>query len=200
MTPQQLLEAIAALTEAERRDLFARLREIHAEAPRVPIPKTTAHSPWDGQVDYLVVFDGGSRGNPGPGYGSYAIFDDKGGGYAAREPIPGSPLAGVAGEGAGYTTRLAFESGPMTNNEAEYHTLLAALRELHHRLGRRAAATTLKVLGDSQLVIRQVSGEWEAKDPSMQALRDEVLAELATFKGHRLGHQPREETLRVLGH
>lgn len=179
MTPQQLLEAIAALTEAERRDLFARLREIYVEAPRVPIPKTTAYSPWDGQVDYLVVFDGGSRGNPGDGYGSYAIFDDK---------------------GAGHTTRLSFESSPLTNNEAEYHTLLAALSDLHRRLGRRASATTLKVLGDSQLVIRQVSGEWEAKDPRMQALRDEVLAELAKFKGYRLGHQPREETLRVLGH
>jgi hypothetical protein len=34
----------------------------------------------------------------------------------------------------------------------------------------------------------------------MQALRDEVLTELAKFKGYRLGHQPREETLRVLGH
>ncbi|MGQ0603780.1 MAG: ribonuclease HI family protein [Anaerolineales bacterium] len=149
-------------------------------------PKTTALSPWDGQVDYLVVFDGGSRGNPGPGYGSYAIFDDRGVGYA--------------GEGAGYTTRLTFESGPLTNNEAEYHTLLAALRELHHRLGRRASATTLKVLGDSQLVIRQVSGEWEAKDLRMQALRDDVLTELAKFKGYRLSHQPREETLLVLGH
>lgn len=179
MTPQQLLEAIAALTEAERRDLFARLHGVYAEAPYAPNPKITAHSPWDGQVDYLVVFDGGSRGNPGPGYGSYAIFDDKG--YSQ-------------------TVRLAFESEPMTNNEAEYHTLLAALRELQHRLGRRAGATTLKVLGDSQLVIRQVSGEWEANDPRMQVLRDEVLAELAKFKGYRLGHQPREETLRVLGH
>jgi ribonuclease HI len=179
VTVQQILEAIAALTEAERGSLFARLRDVYGEAARVPAPRTTAVSEWDGQVDYLLVFDGGSRGNPGEGYGSYAIFDDK---------------------GAGYTTRLSFESGPLTNNEAEYHTLLAALRELQHRLGRRASAQYLKVMGDSQLVIRQVSGEWEAKDSRMRALRDEVRAELVKFKGYRLGHQSREATLRVLGH
>jgi ribonuclease HI len=77
---------------------------------------------------------------------------------------------------------------------------LAALRELQHRLGRRASAQYLKVMGDSQLVIRQVSGEWEAKDSRMRALRDEVRAELVKFKGYRLGHQSREATLRVLGH
>lgn len=179
MTVQQILEAIAALDEAGRRELFARLREIYTDAGRLPAPKFTAHTPWEGQVDYLIVFDGGSRGNPGEGYGSYAIFDDK---------------------GAGYTTRLSFESGPLTNNEAEYQTLLAALRELQHRLGRKAANTTLKVLGDSQLVINQTAGEWQAKDERMRALRDEVRAELGKFKGYRLAHQPREETLRVLGH
>jgi ribonuclease HI len=179
MISQQILEAIAALDEAQRRDLFARLREIYAEAERLPAPAFTAYSPWDGQVDYLVVFDGGSRGNPGAGYGSYAIFDDK---------------------GAGYTTRLTFDSGPLTNNEAEYHTLLAALRELQQRLGRRVSGTTLKVLGDSQLVIYQVGGQWQAKDERMHSLRDEVRAELGKFKGYRLGHQPREATVQMLGH
>ncbi len=179
MSLQEILEAIAALSEAERRDLFARLREIYADSPTVPRPKTAAQSDWEGQVDYLIVFDGGSRGNPGAGYGSYAIFD---------------------ATGAGHTMRLAFEEQALTNNEAEYHTLLAALRDLHARLGRRSSSKYIKILGDSQLVIRQVSGEWEAKDSRMRALRDEARAELARFKGHRLGHQPREETLKVLGH
>lgn len=130
-------------------------------------------------MDYLVVFDGGSRGNPGAGYGSYALFDDRGR-RVVHQP-------------------LTFE-GELTNNEAEYQTLLAALRDLHKRLAGRARRTTLKILGDSQLVIRQVAGEWEAKDARMRALRDEARAELARFKGCRLGHQPREETLKVLGH
>jgi ribonuclease HI len=179
MSPQDILEAIATLTEAERRDLFARLLEVYGESPAVPQPKTVAKSDWEGQVDYLIVFDGGSKGNPGAGYGSYAVFD---------------------ASGSGHTMRLAFEDAPMTNNEAEYHTLLAALRDLRTRLGKRASSRYIKILGDSQLVIRQVSGEWEAKDARMRALRDGVRAELAHFKGYRLGHQPREETLKVLGH
>lgn len=178
MTPQQVLETIAALPEADRLALFTRLREIYGETLREPV-RAAVQPGWDGQVDYLIVFDGGSRGNPGAGYGSYAIFDDT---------------------GAGFTTRLAFEAAAMTNNEAEYQTLLAALRDLGQRLGRRAAAATLKITGDSQLVIRQVAGEWEAKDPRMLALRDQVRAALAAFKGYRLGQQPREDIVRILGH
>lgn len=179
MTPQQILEAIAALPDEARPALFARLREIYGETLRGPAPRAAAQPGWDGQVDYLIVFDGGSRGNPGAGYGSYAIFDDT---------------------GAGYTTRLAFEAGPLTNNEAEYQTLLAALRELNLRLGGQAPAVTLKITGDSQLVIRQLSGEWEAREPRLQALRDEARAVLAGFKGYRLSQQPRADIVHILGH
>lgn len=179
MTLQQLLEAIAALPDADRQSLFGRLREVYGETLRGPAPQATAQSDWDGQVDYLLVFDGGSRGNPGAGYGSYAIFD---------------------ATGAGFTIRLSFEAGPLTNNEAEYQTLLAALRDLGRRLGRRAAATTLKITGDSQLVLRQLAGDWEARDDRMRALRDEARAALAPFKGYRLSQRPREEIVRILGH
>ena len=178
MTPQQLLEIIAGLPEAERQSLFARLREVYGETLR-GAPRAVAHSDWDGQVDYLIVFDGGSRGTPGAGYGSYAIFD---------------------ATGAGFTIRLTLEDGPLTNNEAEYQTLLAALRDLSQRLGRRASATTLKVTGDSQLVIRQLSGEWDARDERMQALRDEARAALAQFQAYRLSQRPREDIVRILGH
>lgn len=131
------------------------------------------------QADYLVVFDGGSRGNPGQGYGSYALFDDR-----------GRKIAQAA---------LSFE-GETTNNEAEYQTLLAALRDLRQRLAGRARRSVIQILGDSQLVIRQVRGEWQAKDERMIALRDEALAELRHFAEYRLGHQSREDTLEILGH
>lgn len=179
MTEQEILEAIAALPEDERRSLLARLREIYLDAPPpAPRQQRLPVSDWAGPVDYLIVFDGGSRGNPGPGYGSYAIFDTA---------------------GSGQPVRLAFE-GEMTNNEAEYHTLLAAVRDLRKRLGSQAGNVTVKILGDSQLVIAQVSGQWKVKEPRLRALCDQVRAELRPFKGYRLVHQPREDTLRVLGH
>jgi ribonuclease HI len=179
MSLQDLLDAIAALPEAERRELLARLRERYPEddAPalqqgRLPL------SDWTGPVDYLIVFDGGSHGNPGPGYGSYVIFDARGEGRPVRLEFPGE----------------------VTNNEAEYQTLLAALRDLQRRVGNSSGQLALKILGDSRLVIQQVSGAWQTKEPRLRALRNEVLAELGRFKAYRLAYQPREDTLKVLGH
>jgi probable phosphoglycerate mutase len=177
MTPQEILEAIAALSEAERRDLLSRLREIYEAPPRAQ-PLGLGLGQWEGPADFVIVFDGGSQGNPGPGYGSYAIAP-------ANAP--------------GQITRLTFAE-PMTNNEAEYRTLLAALRDLLGRLGAQAGESTLEVRGDSQLVIEQVSGNWKARDERMRALRDEARRLLNQFKNRRLVSQPRADTVRVLGH
>jgi ribonuclease HI len=133
---------------------------------------------WVGPADYLIVFDGGSHGNPGHGYGSFAIFE-------------GSRPAGVH--------RLNFP-GSLTNNEAEYQTLISALRHLLELLGERAATATLEVRGDSALVLQQVLGNWQAKDARMRTLRDDARALLARFKARRLVQQPREDTVKVLGH
>jgi ribonuclease HI len=179
MTVQSLLEAIAHLDEAERADLLARLREVYGAPPparQMGLDLTTGD--WTGPADYLIVFDGGSQGNPGHGYGSFAIFE-------------GSRAAGVH--------RLAF-SGSLTNNEAEYLTLLGALRHLLEQLGERAAIASLEVRGDSALVIQQVLGHWKAKDDRMRGLRDEVRALLRRFRQRRLVQQPREDTVKVLGH
>ena len=88
----------------------------------------------------------------------------------------------------------------MTNNEAEYHTLINALSALAERLGPRAAHTSLEVRGDSQLVIQQVLGAWKARDERMRALRDQARAGLRRFGKWRLVGQPREDSVRVLGH
>jgi ribonuclease HI len=112
------------------------------------------------------------------GYGSYALFE---------------------GDRPGRAQRLGFP-GSLTNNEAEYHTLLAALRDLLARLGDRAARSTLEVRGDSALVIQQTQGHWKAKDDRMRALRDETRSLLRRFARWRLVQQPREDTVRVLGH
>jgi ribonuclease HI len=181
MTPQQILEAIAALPADERRDLLSRLRELYgaeAEAAAPPPGRRLTADEWSGPTDYLVVFDGGSRGNPGPGYGSYIIFD---------------------AVGSGQIVRLNFERA-MTNNEAEYITLLAALGDLRDRLGAAAGKTRIKILSDSLLVISQVNGKWEAKESHLRDLRDQARAELKRFLYQRLVYQPREDIVQILGH
>jgi ribonuclease HI len=180
-TLQQLLEAIAALPDPERTELLARLRDIYGQprpAAAQQMGLDLSENDWTGPADYLIVFDGGSLGNPGVGYGSFAAF-------AGSEP--------------GQVRRLEFQ-GSMTNNEAEYHTLLAALRHLAEQLGPAAATTSLEVRGDSMLIIQQVLGRWKAKDDRMRGLRDEARAALRRFARFRLVQQPREHSVKVLGH
>ncbi len=130
---------------------------------------------------YSIVFDGGSRGNPGPAYGSFHI-----------EP---------ADDQAGETVRLSFRDG--TNNEAEYWTLIQAVRTLLTQLEEEKTdpvSISIEIRGDSRLVIHQVGGRWKAKNPRMRALRDEALHLLQQFGSVRLVHQPRRETYRLLRH
>ncbi len=128
-----------------------------------------------------IIFDGGSRGNPGEGYGSYQMR------------WPGAPPQVV---------RLRFGDG-VTNNEAEYDTLLAALDAILKRLEENRAdpkTARVDVRGDSMLVIKQVLGEWKCKDPRMEARRNQVRARLSRFGGWTLAHHGRDHSVRALGH
>jgi ribonuclease HI len=132
--------------------------------------------------DYLLIFDGGSKGNPGLGYGSYVITRVR--------------------DGAQRLERLTFGDG-YTNNEAEYDTLIAALQELLGRIekaGRQPAEFSLEVRGDSALVIKQLQGGWKAREPRMAERRDRCLQLLRRFKAVELKAQPREQSVRILGH
>ena len=169
-----LLRQIAQLPETERRELLMRLR---TEAGR---GGEFASNTLQGDADYIVIFDGGSRGNPGQGYGSYAII------------IGGKRVI-----------RRLNLGGDMTNNEAEYGTLLSALDDVQSQIelaDRLPEEFTVEIRGDSALVINQLSGAWQARDARMQAVRDGVRRQIARFKANRLVQQPRSETVKVLGH
>ncbi len=138
-------------------------------------------SPERGRPVIRILFDGGSRGNPGPGYGSYHI----------RFP-----------DGREETVHLDF-GRRMTGNEAEYRALLAALEDLLGRLQRDHLdphAFTVDIWGDSALVIFQVRGDWKAHHPRMRALRDRARELLEAFGDHHLERVPRGVALRHLGH
>jgi hypothetical protein len=78
-TADEALEAILALSKAER----ARLFDLMAREPALarymmpPSPKQLGFdlsADFEGAPDYVIIFDGGSEGNPGFGYGSYAVI------------------------------------------------------------------------------------------------------------------------------
>jgi ribonuclease HI len=90
-----------------------------------------------------------------------------------------------------------------TSNEAEYDTLIAALQDLIQRIeeaGREPQEFLLEVRGDSALVINQLQGHWKAKEPRMRVRRDRCWRLLQRFGAVALKAQPREESVRVLGH
>jgi ribonuclease HI len=101
--------------------------------------------PAQGAPDsYLIAHvDGGARGNPGPaGYG--VVITDQTGRKVAS---------------------LSEYLGHQTNNYAEYNGLLAALDyAIEH--GPRA----LKVVGDSELLVKQIRGEYKVKSPTLLEL------------------------------
>ena len=129
-------------------------------------------------ADYTIVFDGGSLGNPGRGYGSYHIV------------TPKSSLV---------AQRLEF-GDRMTNNQAEFRALIDALEMLLEVVGPAAGSASVAIRGDSQLVIRGLSGEWRIKNPGLQPLHRQATDLLGKFGKTVLTWQPRSESYRVLGH
>lgn len=131
-------------------------------------------------ADYVLIFDGGSQGNPGRAYGSYLLRTRDG-----RERLE----------------RLEFGQG--TNNEAEYQSLIAGLEDLLgwiEQANADPARYTIEVRGDSQLVLRQVGGQWKVRDPRMARLARRAQELLHRFGGYQLVEQPRAESVKVLGH
>ena len=125
-----------------------------------------------------IVFDGGSRGNgtrDSFGYGSYQLLIDD----------------------VSEIVRLTFGTG-VTNNEAEYDTLIAALTVLSLRAD--ANSIVLQIWGDSQLVVSQVNGMWKAKEPRLIERRDKVKALLRSFASAKISHHLRAESVKILGH
>jgi ribonuclease HI len=113
----------------------------------------------------VVNVDGGARGNPGPA----AI--------AAVVQGPGGEVLEERGE----------RIGRATNNVAEYRALLLGIE--------RAAALgagELELVGDSELVVRQVKGEYKVKDATLRELHGQVKAALREFDRWSICHVRRE--------
>jgi ribonuclease HI len=115
-------------------------------------------------VHATVWFDGCCLGNPGP-MGAGAV---------------------VQTERERKVLHKAFGLG--TNNQAEYHGLILGLR---HALG--MDADTVTVHGDSQLVLRQLGGDYAVKAPGLKALHTEATMLLSKFAKAKLEWVPREQ-------
>jgi ribonuclease HI len=130
---------------------------------------------------YTLTFDGGSKGNPGIGYGSYEIRTC---------------------DGRSRLERLEYGDN-VTNNEAEYRTLIAGLQDIRATLQREeknAKAYRVRVQGDSQLVIRQLNGQYKVRHPAMRELYVLAHSTAGCFKSVEYVWHERANSVRTLGH
>jgi ribonuclease HI len=196
--------AVVRRLEAQIRRLEATIGELRAELdlarpqtdrttglttpPEVP-PSGESASESPGSFDletedesprYTLIFDGGSIGNPGRGYGSFQVTNARGATIGDRFDF--SP----AGES-------------ITNNQAEYLSLIGALERLEEVLGDRASRATVDVRGDSQLVINQLLGRWKVNNPELKPLHERARSLLKAFGRTELRWHDRANSVRALG-
>ena len=116
-----------------------------------------------------IHVDGASRGNPGP-----------------------AAFAFVIDPASGPTVERAEVLSPTTNNVAEYTALVAALksaRDLH--------LTHLTIFSDSELMVKQIGGQYQVKNADLKPLYDEAKGLIRQFAAVTLSHVRREGNKRA---
>jgi ribonuclease HI len=121
-------------------------------------------------VKVIVNVDGGARGNPGPAAAA-----------AVATTSDGEPL----GERNAYI-------GEATNNVAEYRALLLGLE-----LARELGASEVEVVNDSELVARQIGGEYKVKHAGLKPLYLEAMRALRDFDAWAVRAVRREQNARA---
>jgi ribonuclease HI len=124
----------------------------------------------EGPAKVVVHVDGGARGNPGP-----------------------AGIAAVASDPAGNVLEEASDFiGEATNNVAEYRALLLGLG-----LARRLGAREVEVVNDSELVARQIGGQYKVKHAGLRPLYGEAMAALRDFDRWSVSSVVREKNERA---
>jgi ribonuclease HI len=114
----------------------------------------------------IVHVDGGARGNPGP---------------AAAACVITSPDGELLGEHAQLL-------GSVSNNVAEYRALLLGLAQ-----AQALGATDVEVIGDSELIAKQVKGIYKVKHPAMRPLYLEAMQAIRAFERFSIRTVPRAQ-------
>jgi ribonuclease HI len=114
----------------------------------------------------IIHVDGGARGNPGPAAAAAVITE------------PGGELV----------EERARLLGSVTNNVAEYRALLLGLER-----ARELGASEVEVIGDSELIAKQVQGIYKVKHEAMRPLHAEAMKTLRSFDRWSIRTVPRAQ-------
>ena len=122
-------------------------------------------------MNLTIHFDGGSRGNPGPASAGIVIHDAD---------------TGNALHEAGYFL------GRCTNNVAEYQGLLRSLEQAKILGGQK-----LDIHSDSELLVRQITGQYRVKSPDLKPLYEQARQLLTGFSDWKIQHVRRDKNQRA---
>lgn len=121
----------------------------------------------------IIYIDGGARGNPGPAAISTLFLNEKGQIFKQYSEYLGENF---------------------TNNEAEYFALIFAFKKFKQLFGRKLTKNSeIEVRSDSELLIRQMRGEYKVLDPKIQPLFLEAWNLKLDFKKVNFKLVPREK-------
>ena len=124
----------------------------------------------------IIFTDGGSRGNPGP-----------------------SAIGVVICDAGGKTLKAYAEDiGKGTNNEAEYHAVISALKKAKSLFGtEKSKQKEIDVYSDSELMVKQLNGEYKVHDDRMKMFFMEVWNLKMDFKCVTFCHIMREQNVQA---
>ncbi len=114
-----------------------------------------------------LIADGACFGNPGESSAGFVISNSD-----SQEVFRGSVLLGTG-----------------TNNTAEYHAIIEGLKA-----AARLGIKKIKVYSDSELIIKQLKGEYSVKSGTLEQLKNKALRESSKFKSTEFFHLGREKT------
>jgi len=116
----------------------------------------------------VIFADGASRGNPGPAAIGITIKDERG-----RR-----------------ITSISQRIGRATNNQAEYRAIIAALEE-----ATRLGAKQVDIKMDSELVVKQINGEYRVKKATLKPLYQQVKQLLGSLEDFTITHILRQQNI-----
>lgn len=116
-------------------------------------------------MKFIIYIDGGARGNPGPA------------------------AIGVVAGNKSYQERI----GSTTNNVAEYKAAIFALKKAKQLLGKEKSKSEVEIRTDSELLYKQLNGQYKIKNKELQPLFIEIWNLQQDFKKVKFIHIAREE-------
>jgi len=165
---EKLKEQDKAITKKRVDKLFQELKEhVKKDDPAISEKEIAGTSSIKKEVDLIVVnVDGASRGNPGESGIGVAVFDKD---------------SNLINEACDYL-------GVATNNVAEYKALILGVK-----LSIKYNAKKILFKSDSELMVKQIKGEYKVKNAQLKLLYTEVQSLLTKLPNWKIMHVPREE-------